>query len=308
MNASDDASILAVSGLTKRYGQHTVVDGLNLQVERGAIHGLVGLNGSGKTTTLECILGLQLFDGGEINVLGLAPDQLYRGAGRVVGIFDTPSLNPNLTVRQCLTQAELLCANPQRRPADVEDLLAISRFRNFRIKHLSLGNKRRAAIAHALIGNPELIILDEPFNGLDAGGVDDVLALIQDLNQQHHTSFLLSSHQLPYLEQICTHIAVLHRGSIPTSAAVPELLADSSTRIMLRANNEELARQVLATMPDIQIGQRDASGYLHLSGDSVDSAALNKELVARDVAVAELLVERPSLDSLFRELTREQAP
>lgn len=308
MNTSDDTSILAVAGLTKRYGQHTVVDGLNLQVCRGAIHGLVGLNGSGKTTTLECILGLQRFDGGDIRVLGLAPDQLYRAAGRIVGIFDTPSLNPNLTVRQCLTQAELLCANPQRRPEEVEDLLAISRFHNFRIKHLSLGNKRRASIAQALIGNPELIILDEPFNGLDAGGVDDVLALIQDLNQQHGTSFLLSSHQLPYLEQVCSHIAVLHRGTIPTSGAVEHLLADTGTQILLRANDEAHARQVLSTVPGITIGERDAAGYLQLAADNVDSAQLNKALVSQDVAVSELLVKRPSLDSLFRELTREPRP
>jgi len=305
MPASDNASILAVSGLTKRYGQHTVVDGLNLEVAPGAIHGLVGLNGSGKTTTLECILGLQRFDGGDIRVLGLAPEQLYRGAGRIVGIFDTPSLNPNLTVRQCLRQAELLCANPRRRPVEVEDLLAIRRFSNYRIKHLSLGNKRRASIAQALIGNPELIILDEPFNGLDAGGVDDVLALIQDLNRQYGTSFLLSSHQLPYLEQVCSHIAVHHKGTIPTSAAVTELLADTGTRILLRAGDEQQARQVLATLPGITIEQRDSAGYLHLATDNVESAQLNRDLVSRNVDVAELLVKRPSLDSLFRELTRD---
>lgn len=307
MNASDDASILSVSGLTKRYGEHTVVDGLSLQVERGAIHGLVGLNGSGKTTTLECILGLQRFDGGDIQVLGLAPHQLYQSAGRVIGIFDTPSLNPNLSVRQCLNQAVLLCADPQRRPEEVEALLAISRFRDYRIKHLSLGNKRRASIAQALIGNPELIILDEPFNGLDAGGVDDVLALITELNREHGTSFLLSSHQLPYLEQVCSHIAVLHRGKIVTSAAVNELLADSKTRIRLRVDDENLARQVLAELPGVSMQQNTMAGYLQLSVAALDSAQLNRELVARDVAVSELIVERPSLDTLFREATREGA-
>lgn len=308
MNASDDASILSVSGLTKCYGAHTVVDGLTLQVRRGAIHGLVGLNGSGKTTTLECILGLQRFDSGSIQVLGLAPQQLHQGAGRVVGIFDTPSLNPNLTVRQCLNQAVLLCAEPQRRPEEVESLLAISRFRDYRIKHLSLGNKRRASIAQALIGNPELIILDEPFNGLDAGGVDDVLALITELNREHGTSFLLSSHQLPYLEQVCSHIAVLHRGRIVTSAAVNDLLADSGTRIRLRVDNENLAREVLTGLDGISIEQRDAAGYLQLNAAALDSAQLNRELVSRDVAVAELIVERPSLETLFREATRERAP
>ena len=193
---------LSVTGLYKKYGQFEVLKGLDLVLYPGAIHGLVGLNGSGKTTTLECILGLQDFDRGEIRVLGHGPRKLHAAQGRIVAIFDTPSLNPNLTVRQSLRQALLLCDGAARKPAEVEAQLGITKFSDFKIKNLSLGNKRRASIAHALLANPEIILLDEPFNGLDAGGVDEVLALIKDLNQKQGTSFLLSSHQLPYLEEI----------------------------------------------------------------------------------------------------------
>ena len=104
-------------------------------------------------------------------------------------------------MRQNLEHASLLTATA-RTPKQVEKLLGIEKFAKFKLRKLSLGNKRRASIAHALIGNPDLIILDEPFNGLDAGGVDDVLALIRQLNETDGTSFLLSSHQLPYLENI----------------------------------------------------------------------------------------------------------
>jgi len=123
---------------------------------------------------------------------------LHSAKGKVVGIFDTPSLHLNLTVRQSLNHAALLVESQSRTPAQVEALLGIEKISNFKVKHLSLGNKRRASIAQALLGSPDLIILDEPFNGLDAGGVDDVLALIKNLNQEEGTSFLLSSHQLPY--------------------------------------------------------------------------------------------------------------
>ncbi|MCG8506334.1 MAG: ABC transporter ATP-binding protein, partial [Sphingomonadales bacterium] len=194
-----DVSPLTVSGLQKSYGDFPVLHGLELEITPHAIMGLVGLNGSGKTTTIECLLGLQGFDAGTVNVLDHAPDKLHRLQGDVVAVFDSPSLYPNLTLQQCLEHASLLCPNPVRSVQEVETLLSIEKFHKFKIRQLSLGNKRRASIAQALLGNPKFIILDEPFNGLDAEGVDDVLALIGRLNQEFGTSFLLSSHQLPYL-------------------------------------------------------------------------------------------------------------
>lgn len=306
MNNSS-APVLSVSSLQKSYGSHRVLSELHLEVARGAIHGLVGLNGSGKTTTLECILGLQRFDSGAIDVLGFAPARLHCSLGRVIGIFDTPSLNPNLTVRQCLQQARLLCPDPRHQVQEVEEWLGISRFAHYRIKHLSLGNKRRASIAQALLGQPELIILDEPFNGLDAGGVDEVLALIQRLNREQGTSFLLSSHQLPYLEQVCSDIAILHGGTVLKSAPVAELLAQSHNLALLRTPDQALARQVLATMDAVELLAEESGGGLKIQLNSIDSAELNRQLVQQGVPVTELILERASLDSLFRELTREAA-
>lgn len=305
MSSNDDATVLSVSGLSKSYGDKAVVQNLNLKVTRGAIHGLVGLNGSGKTTTLECILGLQKYNSGDIRLLGFPPPQLYKAQGRVVAVFDSPSLNPNLTVGQCLKQAQLLCPEPARSIEDVEGLLGIESFHRYRIRQLSLGNKRRTSIAQALLGNPELLLLDEPFNGLDAGGVDEVLALIKRLNGETDTSFLLSSHQLPYLEQICSHIAILHGGRIHTSAAVDELLAMSNNRVQLRSHDTDAARAVIDKLPGVSFSHCDESGYLHLELLSGDSAALNTELVRQGISVSELLLERASLESLFRQITRE---
>ena len=274
-----------------------------MSVEIGAIHGLVGLNGSGKTTTLECILGLQPFANGDISLLGYAPNRLHEAGGRIVSIFDSPSLNPNLTVRQTLEHGALLCQRPVRKPAELETLLGIDRFSHFKIKTLSLGNKRRTSIAHALLGKPELILLDEPFNGLDAGGVDDVLALIKQLNKDEGTSFLLSSHQLPYLEQICSHLSILHEGKIIISDRIENLLSEHLPVALMQSDNANKAVAAIKAMAGVNYQKTDQDGYIHVELVDLDSAELNRNLIQQGVSVAELRINRASLSTLFRSVT-----
>lgn len=305
---SSEPPALSVTGLYKKYGQFEVLKGLDLVLYPGAIHGLVGLNGSGKTTTLECILGLQDFDRGEIRVLGHGPRKLHAAQGRIVAIFDTPSLNPNLTVRQSLRQALLLCDGAARKPAEVEAQLGITKFSDFKIKNLSLGNKRRASIAHALLANPEIILLDEPFNGLDAGGVDEVLALIKDLNQQQGTSFLLSSHQLPYLEEICSHIAILHDGQIAANDEKSRLLGSVQSTIRIQTNDNHRAAKIIGQQAGLSLQTNTSTDILLVNSEKIGPADINRQLVEQGLAVSEIVAERASLDSLFRRITQEPNP
>lgn len=305
MSTSSHVAALSVTSLNKKYGNFEVIKDLDLHIERGSIHGLVGLNGSGKTTTIECILGLQPRNGGSISVLGYQPEHLHKASGKVVAVFDTPSLHPNLTVRQCLDHARLLCEKPVRTAEELEVLLGIDRFSNFKIRHLSLGNKRRASIAQALLGEPEFMVLDEPFNGLDAEGVDDVLDLITTLNRREGTTFLLSSHQLPYLEQICSHIAILHQGTIAVSNDVASLLQQSITSIRLKTPHQEHAITLLQSYPEANYLKTDREGYLHIEINESSSALLNQFLVENKVLVSEMILQRASLASLFREITSE---
>ena len=305
---SSEPPALSVTGLYKKYGQFEVLKGLDLVLYPGAIHGLVGLNGSGKTTTLECILGLQDFDRGEIRVLGHGPRKLHAAQGRIVAIFDTPSLNPNLTVRQSLRQALLLCDGAARKPAEVEAQLGITKFSDFKIKNLSLGNKRRASIAHALLANPEIILLDEPFNGLDAGGVDEVLALIKDLNQKQGTSFLLSSHQLPYLEEICSHIAILHDGQIAASDEKSRLLGSVLSTIRIQTNDNHRAAKIIGQQAGLSLQTNTSTDILLVNSEKIGPADINRQLVEQGLAVSEIVAERASLDSLFRRITQEPNP
>ncbi len=297
---------LSVSGLDKSYGSLAVINGLNLQIEHGSVHGLVGLNGSGKTTTIECILGLQAINSGNVSVLGFSPDKLHLAKGRLVAIFDSSGLHPDLTVRQCLDHAMLLCENPKRSALEVEKMLGISRFSNFKTKHLSLGNKRRASIAQALLGQPELMVLDEPFNGLDAEAVDDVLQLITMLNKEQGTAFLLSSHQLSYLEQICSHIAILHQGRIALSGTTASLLGKTISIVQMKTTEIKSATALIKNTPGVRLLNIDDQGYLNIAIESMDPASLNQSLVENHIPVSELIPKRTSLATLFREITSEE--
>lgn len=306
LDQSPEMPLLA-RDICKHYGHFEVLKNLSLEVSPGAIHGLVGLNGSGKTTTLECLLGMQSHDSGDIRVLGLQPQQLHRSKGQIVSIFDSPSLHPQLTVRQVLEHASLLCEQRIRSPAQVEALLGISQYSDFRIRHLSLGNRRRASIAQALLGSPRFVILDEPFNGLDAGGVDDVLALISQLNREEGTAFLLSSHQLAYLEKICSHLSILHHGQIAVSDQVDKLFDSQQSRLLVYCNDVVRACAIVQDMSGVRIEDNSAAGLLTLQLHEVDPALVNQRLVQKGVMVHELVRERASLTTLFHTITT-QAP
>ena len=303
MSVANSALALSVNGLNKSYGSFEVLKNLDLSIQQESILGLVGLNGSGKTTTIECILGLQASNSGSITLFDYSPRSLHETQGKIVGIFDTSSLHPNLTLRQSLEHAALLTENQVRSPEQVEELLSIKQFTTFKIRHLSLGNKRRASLAHALLGNPDFIVLDEPFNGLDAGGVDDVLELIQRLNKEEGTTFLLSRHPLPYLESICSHIAILHEGAIAVSGTIENLLQDSKHTLLLRSEPPSDALSFLKQLENITVINPDANGYIQLETAVLDSSELNRQLVTNNIAVSELILQRASLGNLFRSIT-----
>ena len=181
-------------------------------------------------------------------------------------------------------------------------LLGLSRYGSFKIRSLSLGNRRRASIAHALLGNPKLVLLDEPFNGLDAGGVDEVLALIKTLNRDFGTSFLLSSHQLPYLQSVCSHLSILHGGHIVASGSLDELLQGSDAKLIVRTPDIARAQALLEQLDGILSVVSD-TGSLTVTLATAKPAAVNQALVSAGIPVDELVHVRASVESLFRELT-----
>ncbi|MGQ9425673.1 ABC transporter ATP-binding protein [Gilvimarinus sp. F26214L] len=299
---------LIIRDLRKTFGRHAVLRGVDLQMEAGTVLGLVGLNGAGKTTTLQCMLGLLPFDGGEVSVFGLPPAALYRSGGRVAVVFDEPCLHPHLTVAQTLEHARLLTGADRSELPRLEVLLGIERYHHVRLRDLSLGNRRRCSIAQALVGEPSLIILDEPFNGLDAGGVDDLLALIRKLNRERGISFLLASHQLSYLERICSHMAILHQGRIALADRMDRLLAAKTTRVNLLVSEPGPAREHLGALRGVrwleeESGREGEHYRITCELQDLGVADLNRSLVGAGIDVFGLQPHRQSLDALFRRIT-----
>ena len=298
---------IEIKGLVKHYQkQKTVLRGLDFSLEAGTVHGLVGLNGAGKTTLLNCLLGLQPFDSGDIAILGGNPDQLFSQVGKVVAVFDSPCLHLNLTVHQTLSHARSLCVKPKRTVNELEKLLGLSQYKDYRISQLSLGNRRRTSIAHSLVGEPELVVLDEPFNGLDAAGVDDVIELILNLNRTENTAFLLASHQLSYLEQACSHLSILHEGRIIASDEIKKLLQNKRSKVTIRTQNRSEALIFLKDRSEIRITETQNEYEDSITVELRDWRAsdLNCFLVENGIAVDELLLNHPTVSSFFRDATQ----
>lgn len=303
--------IIEIRGLTKHYQKDKkILRELDFSLEAGTVHGLVGLNGAGKTTFLNCLLGLQPFDSGDIVILDEKPQQLFSQAGRVVTVFDSPCLHLNLTVDQTLSHARSLCVEPKRTEAELEKLLGLTQYKDYRISQLSLGNRRRASIAHALVGNPELMILDEPFNGLDAAGVDDVIALILSLNRTESTTFLLSSHQLSYLEQACSHLSILHGGRIIASDEIEKLLQNKKLKLTIRTQKQEEALILIKTRSEVRVleARNEFKDSIIVELGDWEASDLNRFLVENGIAVDELRLDRPSVTSFFRDATQSPVP
>jgi ABC-2 type transport system ATP-binding protein len=304
----DAADPLLVRGLRKSFGRLEVLRGVDLRLPRGTVCGLLGLNGAGKTTALRCILGLIHRDGGEVSVLGCDPRRIHRTRGGVGAVFDESCLHGNLTVRQSLDHARLISGDRRvRSPAELEALLGLEPFRSVKVRKLSRGNLRRANIAAALVSRPSLLVLDEPFAGLDAGGVDDVLALIRRLHATEGTSVLVASHQLPYLEGICGHVSILHAGTVARSGTMTDVLEGRRTRLTLRTSDPPRAVEMLARRDAVRSATLRPDGRIEAETDD-DPAAINRDLVGAGFAVSELTSSPPSLEDVFREVTGRPRP
>lgn len=307
---------LQINNLHKRYGQHSVLKGVNLEVTKAAVHGLVGLNGAGKTTAMQCMLGLQSYSDGNVSVLGKNPKHLYQSAGKVAAVFDEPCLHPYFSVEDVLRLAQVSVGTEDKKYRQtVMQRLGIERYCAFKIKTLSLGNRRRTAIAQALITRPQFVVLDEPFNGLDAAGVDDVLSLITRLNQEEGITFLLASHQLPYLETVCTHMSILHQGLIVQSEKIGALLIHEHEQVNLTINKPVEAREFILGLNGVRILKEnkqeggtqaeEVKGQISCELLQLSSAELNRALVEAGFEISELLLLKPSLEHLFRNITGE---
>jgi ABC-2 type transport system ATP-binding protein len=302
MNPAD--TVVEVRELTKRYGDHIVaVDRISMTVRRGEVYGFLGPNGAGKTTTLRMLLGLIAPTSGDVGVLGQRPGT-PAALARVGALIEGPAFYPYLSGRHNLRVVAryggVPAARIDQRVGAVLRTVDLADRADDKFATYSLGMKQRLGVAAALLKNPELIVLDEPTNGLDPAGMRDMRRLIRELGTEGRT-VLLSSHLLGEVQQICDRVAVINNGQIVTEGTVDELRGEAE--LIVVATPSDIARDRLAAMPQVrEVYMRE--GVLQVHVDEQHTALVNRTLVEAGVAVTELRRAERELEDVFFEITQ----
>jgi ABC-2 type transport system ATP-binding protein len=294
--------VIETRGLTKRYGSAVLaVDSMDMTVRRGEVYGLLGPNGAGKTTTLRMLVGLIRPDSGTAHVAGHEPGK-PAGLARIGCLIENAAFYPYLSGRDNLAVVADAAGLPRRRIDDALVDVDLLEHASRRFGAYSTGMKQRLGVAAALMKQPELLILDEPTNGLDPQGMAEMRVLIRRLGQGDRT-VLLSSHLLGEVEQICDRVGVISRGRLVRESTVGELRGTAG--VLVRAQPGDTARRMLTEMfgPEA-VAQVD--GALRVRTEPERSAELNSMLAKAGVAVSELRPVQRSLEEVFFQLTGEE--
>ena len=300
---------IETDGLTKTFGQQRAVDSLSLEVPTGAVFGFLGPNGSGKTTTIRMLLGLAEASYGTVSLLGHAiPRQLDVALPHVGALVEGPAFYPFLSGYNNLVRLDAAdrFADPTTRSKRIDQALARVGLTNAAAKKAgaySLGMKQRLGLAGALLKPRQLLILDEPTNGLDPQGTREVRNLIRGLADEGITIFL-SSHLLVEIEQLCSHVAVMNVGKLVVQGSLTELRGHTETRLEMTVSDTRTARTVLKTHAVSEIAV-DGKDLLATVDQDFDTSRVNIDLVEAGVSVSRLVLKQPSLEDYFVELTGE---
>ena len=292
---------LALDGLTKRYGDRTVVDGLTVEIPQGAIAGFIGPNGAGKTTTMAMLLGLVAPTAGDGRVLGQPLGAPARYLHRVGALLEGPALWPGLTGRENLRVLAELGRRDMGRIDEVLALVGLSDRADDRFGRYSLGMKQRLGVAAALLGDPELLILDEPSNGLDPAGIREMRRLIAAIADQRRT-VLVSSHILAELEHVCDWLMVIDGGRLVYTGPVAGFVTQS-TRVTLVPLNPDDLSGLAAVVAGRALRCERAGDRLAVEVDGAEPRALAADLIRAalhgGVDLAEVSIERPTLETTY---------
>jgi lantibiotic transport system ATP-binding protein len=299
---------IRTTGLTKRFGSHTAVDAIDLAVPTGSVYGFLGPNGSGKTTTIRMLLGLVTPTGGEVELLGRSvPGRVVDALPGVGALVEGPAFHPYLAGRENLRRLDAAdrTADPTtsaRRIDDALDRVGLLPAARKRYRAYSLGMRQRLAIAAALLTAKDLMILDEPTNGLDPQGTREVRSLIASFAATG-TTVLVSSHLLSEVEQICTHIGVMHAGKLITQGPASDIRRQQETEARVETDQPDQAAYVMRALGlrNVRTTSRGAAGRLgDVAPEKVVAACIHAGL-----SVTRFVVDAPTLEDIFVSLTGE---
>jgi ABC-2 type transport system ATP-binding protein len=295
--------VLSIQGISKKYGKIQAVNGLFLEVHRGQVFGLLGPNGSGKTTTLSILLDLVRNDTGMFEWFGRPPSKESRK--RIGSVIESPNFFPYLSAARNLK----IVADIKEKPYDdIDEVLRVTGLyerRNSRFRTFSFGMKQRLAVASALLGNPDVLILDEPTNGLDPQGIAQMRDLIRMVAQRGIT-IVLASHLLDEVQKICSHVAVLSKGKKLFDGKVSEVLAVSEYLEVASEQMDQL-KEAITGYPGFGSIERSEDKWLVHFKETVRPGEVNEYLHAKGIRLTHLSERKRTLEQHFLELLKENS-
>lgn len=295
--------LLSTNGLTKQFGSHKAVNHVNLHVKKGAIYGFIGRNGAGKTTCLRMISGLAKPTYGEIEMFGYKNEELKQVRSRISCLIEAPGIYGNMSAYENLAiKCKLFGIRDKRYIENILDTVGLSDTGKKKTKHFSLGMKQRLGIGLALVGEPDLLILDEPINGLDPQGIAEIRDMLLKLKEEQNMTIIISSHILEELSKIATHYGIIHNGSLIQELTKEELMLRCSERMEIVLDNPKYALPILDRMgfTNYQVIDKNT---IHVYERLEESAAVNMELANAGIPVKGIGITSEELENYFLNLT-----
>ena len=293
--------VLKTYNITKKYGEQLAVDNVNMTIKKGDIYGFIGQNGAGKTTLIRLITGLIHKSGGEIELLGANEENELNKARTMVGsLIETPSFYTNMTARENLEVSRLVRNIPGKKCIDeVLELVGLKDVEKKKVKNFSLGMRQRLGIANALMGNPKLLILDEPINGLDPMGIVEIRELLKKINKEKDMTILISSHILSELSELATTYGIISNGKLIEEITAKQLSKKCRQYIDLKVDNT--ARAVILLERELGISNyevlEDSNIKVFSNLDNVGE--VNSLLSRSGIIVESISVKGENLEEYF---------
>jgi len=294
------ATVLNINGLSKSYGKVKALNNLSIQINQGEVFGILGPNGSGKTTTLGILLSVLNADSGTFSWNEKEPSKYDRK--KIGSLLETPNFYPYLSARQNLAivcKIKAVSESEVDRVLSTVDLLTRA---NSKFKTFSLGMKQRLAIASALLGDPEILVLDEPTNGLDPQGIAEIREIILELAAVGKT-IIMASHILDEVEKVCTHVAILKLGNLLTTGPIESVL-NNQEQVFISSENLDILKLTLSQIDGVNNIVQKGTKVSVMLAEGKTSAYLNKALFDKGIVASEIGIQKSDLEANFLELIK----
>ncbi|GGN66039.1 MULTISPECIES: ABC transporter ATP-binding protein [Oceanobacillus] len=298
--------IVETSNLSKRFGKDLAVEGLNMKISKGEIYGFLGPNGAGKTTTIRMLLGLMKPTSGRIRIFGQDIKQQRKNILAKVGsLVENPSYYPHLTAYENLEALRKIIGVPKQRIYEVLEIVRLTEVADKKVKGFSLGMKQRLGIAMSLLNQPQLLILDEPTNGLDPSGIIEIRELIKRLPEEFGMTVLISSHLLTEIDQMATTVGIVTKGKMIFQDSIETMRTLAGHAISLKVSQAEQAWRLLLAN-GMKVEHESGLIMLHESSNEMVAEAV-RLLVQANLSIYRVEEEKRSLEDIFLSMTREDS-